>query len=296
MTFVIMGWLNVPSKERQMKLLQYSDPVKYFQDIEPHLLESESVNNLIYGLSESVSILKDYPVDDLRMFSIKEGDEVLGAVLKTNKHTGLVLSAMESKVVEFLSQTIESLGGELNSVVGEKSNVDLFMDLTEFSEKSVMNQGIYEAVNIEIPNVSYEYDLQIVEDDFTEIGIQYAVNFHKDCFPEKDDHIESGKRFFERMLKTRSLYFLVINGQVVSMAAQNRGTKNTGCVSAVYTPPKFRRKGYGALVAALVSQKYLDNGKKACNLYTDLANPTSNSIYQKIGYTLIGYSKHIEFF
>jgi predicted GNAT family acetyltransferase len=28
----------------------------------------------------------------------------------------------------------------------------------------------------------------------------------------------------------------------------------------------------------------LDSGKKFCFLFTDQANPTSNSIYQKIGY------------
>jgi predicted GNAT family acetyltransferase len=36
-------------------------------------------------------------------------------------------------------------------------------------------------------------------------------------------------------------------------------------------------------VAAL-SQQLLDAGWEFCALFTDLANPTSNSIYQRIGY------------
>jgi predicted GNAT family acetyltransferase len=38
----------------------------------------------------------------------------------------------------------------------------------------------------------------------------------------------------------------------------------------------------------------LKSGKKFCNLFTDLLNPTSNSIYQKIGYRKIGESKHFK--
>ena len=38
-----------------------------------------------------------------------------------------------------------------------------------------------------------------------------------------------------------------------------------------------------ACVAAL-SQQRLASGKLFCTLFTDLGNPTSNSIYQQIGY------------
>jgi hypothetical protein len=55
-------------------------------------------------------------------------------------------------------------------------------------------------------------------------------------------------------------------------------------VGPVYTPPAERRRGYaGALVAAL-SQRLLDEGREFCFLFTDLANPTSNHVYQEIGY------------
>ena len=53
----------------------------------------------------------------------------------------------------------------------------------------------------------------------------------------------------------------------------------------VYTPPELRGHGYASAVVAALSQRLLDAGHQYCALYTDLANPTSNSIYQKIGYT-----------
>jgi predicted GNAT family acetyltransferase len=52
----------------------------------------------------------------------------------------------------------------------------------------------------------------------------------------------------------------------------------------VYTPPAFRRRGYGTAVTAHATANALAHGAEHVVLYTDLANPTSNSIYQKIGF------------
>lgn len=55
-------------------------------------------------------------------------------------------------------------------------------------------------------------------------------------------------------------------------------------ISAVYTPPEHRRRGYASACVAAASQHALDRGAVTCVLNTDLANPTSNRIYQAIGY------------
>jgi predicted GNAT family acetyltransferase len=55
-------------------------------------------------------------------------------------------------------------------------------------------------------------------------------------------------------------------------------------VNSVYTPPELRRQGYATAAVAELSRVLLAEGYPACVLYTDLANPTSNSIYQRIGY------------
>jgi predicted GNAT family acetyltransferase len=54
--------------------------------------------------------------------------------------------------------------------------------------------------------------------------------------------------------------------------------------STVYTPSASRRRGYGAAVTAAASVAALAAGAEQVALYTDLANPTSNSVYQAIGY------------
>jgi predicted GNAT family acetyltransferase len=55
-------------------------------------------------------------------------------------------------------------------------------------------------------------------------------------------------------------------------------------VGPVYTPPELRGRGYASACVAAASQAALDEGRQAVYLFTDLANPTANHIYQAIGY------------
>ncbi len=52
----------------------------------------------------------------------------------------------------------------------------------------------------------------------------------------------------------------------------------------VFTPTDLRRRGYASPVVAAASAHALAQGTREVLLCTDLANPTSNSIYQKLGY------------
>ncbi len=68
------------------------------------------------------------------------------------------------------------------------------------------------------------------------------------------------------------------------MADLGRETAHGFSLSLVYTPRHLRNKGYATSCVAELTKRMLDSGKKFCCLYADLANPASNSIYQKIGY------------
>ena len=68
------------------------------------------------------------------------------------------------------------------------------------------------------------------------------------------------------------------------MARTPGRTLNGRVVNYVYTPKSHRKNGFGTTCVANLSQKILDDGYEQCMLFTDLSNPTSNSIYQKVGY------------
>ncbi len=73
-------------------------------------------------------------------------------------------------------------------------------------------------------------------------------------------------------------------GQPVSIAGITRKVAGAVRVGSVYTPPELRGRGYASAVTAAASQRALDTGAEEVLLYTDLANPVSNSIYQHLGY------------
>jgi predicted GNAT family acetyltransferase len=87
----------------------------------------------------------------------------------------------------------------------------------------------------------------------------------------------------------------VTDGQPVSLAGFGGPTPNGLRIGPVYTPPRQRRHGYGSAVTAAASQVALDHGKRFCFLYTDLANPTSNAIYMRLGYRPVCDSREIAF-
>jgi predicted GNAT family acetyltransferase len=85
------------------------------------------------------------------------------------------------------------------------------------------------------------------------------------------------------MIEEGRLFFWDDSGPV-SMAGLTRPTPHGISVSFVYTPPELRGRGYASAVVGRLSQRCLEEGRDFCTLYTDLSNPTSNSIYQRIGY------------
>ncbi len=76
----------------------------------------------------------------------------------------------------------------------------------------------------------------------------------------------------------------VAAGVPVSLAGRTRVVAGMVRVAPVYTPPELRGRGYAGAATAAVSQAALDVGVREVVLYTDLANPTSNALYQRLGY------------
>jgi len=73
-------------------------------------------------------------------------------------------------------------------------------------------------------------------------------------------------------------------GDPVSIAGVTRAVDGMVRVAPVYTPPALRGRGYAGGATAAVSQAALDAGATQVVLYTDLANPTSNALYERLGY------------
>jgi predicted GNAT family acetyltransferase len=125
-----------------------------------------------------------------------------------------------------------------------------------------------------------------------ERAVAWGQAFHRECFGDTEP--DRSPQVAEQKLSNGELFFWD-NPTPVSMAARTRPTPNGESIGLVYTPPEYRGQGYATSVVAALSQRILDDGKRFCCLYTDLANPTSNSIYQKIGYEPVADVIDIQF-
>ena len=101
---------------------------------------------------------------------------------------------------------------------------------------------------------------------------------------ELGDSSERPADLVDDRLSHQGLTLWEADGAAVSLAGRHRPAAGVVRVSPVYTPPECRRQGYGGAVTAAVSQAALDAGAGHVALFTDLANPTSNALYQRLGY------------
>ncbi|MEU6847932.1 GNAT family N-acetyltransferase [Streptomyces sp. NPDC046716] len=76
----------------------------------------------------------------------------------------------------------------------------------------------------------------------------------------------------------------VVDGTPVAMAAATRPAAGSVRVASVFTPKAHRGRGYAGAVTAEVSRVAVERGADEVLLFTDLANPTSNALYQRLGY------------
>jgi len=77
------------------------------------------------------------------------------------------------------------------------------------------------------------------------------------------------------------------DGTLRSMAAAQGPTPNGIRLSWVYTPTEYRARGFASALVAALSQHLLDGGRSFVFLFADLDFPTSNHIYQAVGYEAV---------
>ena len=86
-----------------------------------------------------------------------------------------------------------------------------------------------------------------------------------------------------------------VDGAAVSMAAVTVAQAGVSRVQLVYTPPEHRQRGYASACVASLTARELETPGRTCMLNADLANPTSNNIYQAIGYRRVGDALDLRF-
>ncbi|MFD7453838.1 GNAT family N-acetyltransferase [Kitasatospora sp. NPDC059827] len=113
---------------------------------------------------------------------------------------------------------------------------------------------------------------------------ELAIRWYEEFLREVEIAPSDVARAVDDKLASGSLHLWEDAGTPVALAGASPVLAGMSRIGPVYTPADRRGRGYASAVTAAASAHALDLGAQEVLLYTDLANPTSNSIYQQIGY------------
>ena len=257
-----------------------------------YLEQHESENNLpiglVYKLSESPHY---YGSKSPLLLSILEQEKVVGVAIMTPPKR-IILSRIDTEILAAITHLVEHLRGthtRTPGVVGPSVEAQAFSDcwvggMFGVSARVAMRMRVFEARKVVDMSVSPgKLRLACMDDHL--LMAKWITNFSEETREPVD--LESAKNHAERSIKGQELY-IWDNGEPVCIAKKARPTRNGTTVNTVYTPPEYRNKGYATSCVWSLTQKILTDHYSFCSLYTDLSNPTSNSIYTKIGYVPVG--------
>jgi hypothetical protein len=212
------------------------------------------------------------------------GGNAVGLVVQSPLTFPATLTPMEPPVIAAMVEGIAEAGVCLPGVNGDAATAAGFAgQWTERCKSAAtpfMGNRLYELVKLsKAPEVDGNFRQAVPSD--RSLMIQWTREFQEEVGEPADNielRVDSG-------LAAGQLW-LWDDGETTSMALSRQPVEGVVRVSGVYTPVDKRKRGYAEACVHALSKHLLDAGHR-CVLYTDLANPTSNSIYRRIGYRAV---------
>jgi len=260
------------------------------------LAEREAEHNLMLGLSSNLRRNPDAYDAPPYLAALRDAERVVAAALRTPPYN-LILSEIHD--LDALGLLVDDLRGErLPGVVGPPEPVAAFAEqwATAVGGSWVVarEERIYQLAQVREPapapggaRLAMAADRDLLERWLIEFGIE-ALN---DADAER---VRFGLDDWERN-RGRRYWIWEAYGRPVSLVGAGGDTPNGIRIGPVYTPVGDRGKGYASNLTAWVSRAVMDEGRRFCFLYTNLANPTANKIYQAIGYEPVTDARMVAF-
>lgn len=280
-----------------MKFNEYTQAQAFEDKAKPFLQEHEDLYSLFYGVLQGI---KAGRYENAFMATVEVDDHVVALLQMTPPHPLNIVVIDESKMDEILTFAANELSLKdlpIHSAIGVKAVVNAFsqkwQEVTNCKAQLLVDQGLYrlDQVNqtLEKSPGSWRYARK---DEAPLLAIWFKA-FEQDA-GLKNTPIETIHERVKQFLEDEEVFFWENDGKIVSMMKKARPSEHGVTVSFVFTPQEERKKGYARTMVAAGSEELLKSFD-FCVLYTDMLNPTSNKIYQEIGYRKIADSIHVEF-
>lgn len=273
-----------------MKVEKVSDPAE-FLDRAAEVLADEARHNLILGIVRTLIRSPEvYP--QWHLYLVTDADRVVAAASMTPPYNLILADALDAAALAQLAAFVVD-DVALPGAIGNQPTIDRFVreweSATSRSASRDMNQGVFELRTVNevreppgAPRVATVSDHAVVE--------QWVGDFAAEAVPTEPRSPDRVRKTVARKLKglgPDGYWIWEVDGAPVSLTGHGAPTGLGIRIGPVYTPPHQRGNGYASALVAAQSQWLIDSGYGFCFLYTDLANPTSNAIYERIGYRQI---------
>jgi uncharacterized protein len=270
-----------------MKLHAHEDVRSFLDAASPLLLRDEARHNLIFGICSTLLEAPDaYPA--FHLWTVESGGNVAWAGLMTPPFNIVVARPAQAAIAGFAADALRSEGVSLPGVTGALPEVDDFADawerLTGVKRRLRMAHGVYALQTVRQPR-AVNGEMRFATDPDRALLADWLRAFTAEATPAESPHLDVGEIVDRRLESSRGGFALWDDADATVSLSGFGGETPTGVrIGPVYTPPALRRRGYASALVAELSRRLLDSGRAYCFLYTDLANPTSNRIYQDVGY------------
>lgn len=265
-----------------MTAATYENAQAFSDAVLPHLLAHEAENNLMISIALRLADgTGKWGEEPPLLCAIEQGGRIVAAAVQTPPYP-LQVTRMDDAALDTLIDHLRACGRSLPGVFGPQEPATAFADRwiagTSLLIEHDKGLGAYQLRQVILPaNVGGHTELATDAD--ADLLIAWMRDFHT-FIGERRENAEAtvSKGIAERR------FWLWNDPHPVSAALASGPTPHGMRIGGVYTPPECRGRGYASANVAALSQTLLDSGREFCYLFTDLANPTSNSIYRKIGY------------
>ena len=268
-----------------LTLSRHSSAADFLHVTEHTLAQQEAANNLIYGLALRLEAEPDRFDQTPYLATVQENNALLAAALMTPPYR-LTLFApppLHPAAFDLLIGDLRGGNWPVPGVTAELAAARLFAErwqaLTGENYSVEVQMRVFELRAVAWPSLP-PGQLRPAGPEDELLAWQWYCDVVAEAIPS--DPLPTLPNV--RRSIAQGNIFLWDDGGPVCLVARGRRLPHGYSIGPVYTPPALRGKGYASACTAAVSQAILDSGAGFCTLFTDLSNPTSNAIYQRIGY------------
>lgn len=265
-----------------VRVVRYPGAADFLAAAGEFLLSAESENNVMLGIARELADLHSALETPAYFAAVFRGEQIEGCGFSSVPDRLGITGMRGDDVIGALASDAAMACTEVTSVGGPEPAVvpfaAAFAAATDRQALMGMRQRIHELRAVTAPARPAPGRLRPARESEADVLTPWVG----DMLALIGDSRPAGDLARERI--TGGYLYVWEDGRPVSMAGWTGKTPNGVRVNFVYTPPTQRGRGYATAAVAALSQQLLDQGNRYCCLYTDLANPTSNAIYHRIGY------------